>query len=137
MCIFCSTYNNEIELQKKSANEFKDILTLEQMQRIEEWCDILIDNIVYDSNTENWDVIGNEGSKFHDCVNEKENLIFLIETEDGDKFGLYMKEKIRVGKPIYDENAFVFTMKDGIKKYDFMSGNVTLFRQSEKEKMVL
>ena len=47
-------------------------------------------------------------------------MIILIETEENDRFGIFVKGKIEmVGKDITDDRTFIFSMKDNqIKKYD-------------------
>ena len=66
--------------------------------------------IVFDSNIHNWK---KDESEFDDLILNKQNLLFLIETDDNIKFGGFISSKIDgYYNYISDENAFVFTFKD-------------------------
>ena len=106
--------------QNKRYNELKDVMTLEEIKQLEEWTDLPIDSIVYDSNTEGIEKCGYEGSKFQNNILNKENLIFYIESEEGDRFGYFMRNKLdNIGKYIADKNGFLFNMKKNILKIDY------------------
>ena len=70
-----------------------------------------MNKIIFDSNIHNWKRYQSEFKYLIWC---KENLLFLIETEDNIKFGGFISSKIDKYHPIpiSDENAFVFTFKD-------------------------
>ena len=63
-------------------------------------------------------------SEFGDRIYYKSNLIFVFEDTNGNKFGHYLKEKIReTWDFVVDENAFVFSLKsngrlEGMMKFD-------------------
>ena len=77
--------------------------------KIEKWCNLIMDSIIFDLDIHNWKQ--NE-SEFDKLISNKRNLLFLIESDDGIKFGVFISSQIYVGKWISDENAFVFTFKD-------------------------
>ena len=62
--------------QEKQYKQFTDIFTFEQFKQIEEWCNLSMSEIVFDSNNETWDIIGNEGSHFQENIISKNNLFF-------------------------------------------------------------
>ena len=68
--------------------------------------------VAFDSNIHNWK---EDESEFYYLILNKQNLIFLIETDDNIKFGGFISSKIDKYYPpyfVYDEKAFVFTFKD-------------------------
>ena len=104
-------------------NEFKsDLINDKEVNKIEEWTNLKCEQIIFDSNIHNWK---QKESKFDSLIFNKQNLIFLIETEDNIKFGGFISSKIDkiYSKPkwekISDENAFIFTFKDDkLMKFD-------------------
>ena len=85
-------------------------LKKEQKVQIENWTKMKMKEIIFDSNIHNWEV---DESEFNDLILNKQNLLFLIETDDNIKFGGFISSKInKIEDYISDENAFVFTFKD-------------------------
>ena len=76
--------------QHKRHKQFENIVQLEQMKQLEEWNDLQLESILYDSNNERIEKTGTEESKFHENIIRKENLLFLIESEEGDHFGCFI-----------------------------------------------
>ena len=64
-------------------------------------------DVVFDSNIHKWK---EDESEFDQLILNKQNLIFLIESHNDIKFGVFISSKIN--KDISDENAFIFTFKD-------------------------
>ena len=90
-------------------DEMKDIVDHVEIQQLQEWTEKKCDEIVFDSEKDNWSV---NSSVFDDKVKGKKDLIFLIESDDGDKFGGYVTATINgTGSWIKDENSFVFSLK--------------------------
>ena len=120
--------------QNKRSEHFKDVLTNEQLKYIEEWTNLPILDIVYNSREESWDIIGNEGSHFQENIISKNNLFFYIETEEGDKFGLYVKERInQYGKAIEDNNSFLCSLKsNNFEKYDIIGSKTITIHNKQK-----
>ena len=84
-------------------------LKKEQKVQIENWTNLKMKDIVFDSNIHNWEEYESE---FNDLILNKQNLIFLIEIEHNIKFGGFISSKIDKYHWISDENAFLFTFKD-------------------------
>ena len=123
--------------QLKTHEKLKDIITLEEMKRLEEWTDIPIDSIVYDSNTEGIENCGYEGSTFQNSVLNKENIIFYFESEEGDRFGYFMKQKIeRLGEYINDKNGFLFTLKNEIRKIEIKNNLFLIVHYPPKKELI-
>ncbi|BFU26707.1 trichohyalin, putative [Entamoeba histolytica] len=92
------------------------------IKEIEEWTEKRINNILFDSDKDDWKI---NTSVFKQRVKNKENIIIIIEDEDGNKFGGYVNSKIdKVGNGyIYDSQSFVFSLESngrmkGMMKFD-------------------
>ena len=66
-------------------------------------------DIVFDSNIHKWK---EDESEFDSLILNKQNLLFLIETDENIKFGGFISSKIYKYYFISDENSFLFTFKD-------------------------
>ena len=70
------------------------------------------------------------------------NLIFVFESEEGDRFGYFMNTKMtQIGKYVEDKNGFLFIMKEDMIKLDFNSGNkpgdnAILVHYPQKEELI-
>ena len=103
--------------------------------QIENWTNMKMKDIVFDSNINKWKV---DESEFDKLITNKQNLIFLIESHNNIKFGGFISSKIdKIDKWISDENSFLFTFKDNkpmkfdVKK-DFRKNQVFyLFQKSD------
>ncbi|BFU26664.1 predicted protein [Entamoeba histolytica] len=139
-------YSDYSERKKKREEErkiqeeerlriMKGMSTMEEMLQIEEWTNRKIDNILFDSDIDNWKV---GTSIFDERIMNKENIIIIIEDEEGNKFGGYVNSKINeVGDFINDSNSFLFSLEsngrnEGMKKYDIKQQQYSfkLFNQS-------
>ena len=81
-----------------------------QKEQLEEWTKLKCGKILFNSHVDDW---GMNTSVFGDRVVERRNLIFVIEDTENNKFGYYLSSKIsKIGKPISDEFAFVFTLEN-------------------------
>ena len=86
--------------------------------------------IIFDSNIHKWKY---KESKFDSFILNKENLLFLIETNDKIKFGGFVSSKIdkivhnddnKIENYISDSNSFIFTFKDNKPmKFDIKKDN--------------
>ena len=98
----------------------KYMMNKKEMKQIEEWTNKKCGEVLFNSNVDDWNV---NTSTFQDKVRNKENLIFLIEDEEINKFGGYLNVKIdKFGDFINDPNAFIFSLQsnrriNGMKKY--------------------
>ena len=66
-------------------------ITTEQHKQLEEWTGLKCTDIVFDSNVDNWSAYT---SVLNDRIIGKKQLVFLIEDEDGEKFGYYLNTEV-------------------------------------------
>ncbi|BFU24451.1 trichohyalin, putative [Entamoeba histolytica] len=88
------------------------------INQIEEWTEKRINNILFDSDKDNWNI---DTSVFDQRIINKEHIIIIIEDEDGNKFGGYVNSKVDYF--ISDSQSFVFSLESngrmkGMKKFD-------------------
>ena len=87
------------------------------MNKIENWINKKCGEIIFDSNIDNWN---KSTSVFVSKVMNKNQLLFLIETTNGIKFGQYVNTTIdKVDSWISDENSFLFTFLNQNKPLKF------------------
>lgn len=88
-----------------------DRFDLYNQQRItlQNWTKRRLKNVVFDSNIHNWDI---SNSEFKDKIFNKSNLIFIIENNDGNKFGYYFTRKINKCESwIPSISSFMFSLE--------------------------
>ncbi|BFU18877.1 trichohyalin, putative [Entamoeba histolytica] len=78
------------------------------IKQIEEWTEKRINNILFDSDKDNWN---RNTSVFDQRIMNKEHIIIIIEDEDGNKFGGYVNSKIDKVGWINDSQSFVFSLE--------------------------
>ena len=78
---------NELPIESISIPNLNE----EQIAQLEEWTLLKCSDIVFDSNKDNW---SEDTSVFNESIVGKRQLIFLIEDEDGEKFGYYLNTKV-------------------------------------------
>ena len=61
------------------------------LHQLEEWIGLKYKEILFDSNKDNWN---KHSSIFNKRISGKKQIVFLIETEDGEKFGYYLNTEI-------------------------------------------
>ena len=129
-------YSNEDELFKdderiktrKECKVDKYDLWYKEMKQLEEWTELKCSEIIFDSNVDNW---WNHRNPFISKLSNRSQLIIVIEDEEGQKFGGYIKAKIKKANKklwwsqnsIEDPNAFVFSLNSngrlkGMMKFD-------------------
>ena len=102
-----------------------------EMNQLEEWTRKECEKIVFDSNVDNW--YSNE--TLNSRVMNRNHLIFLIEDQEGQKFGGYINSKIdkahpgggngwELGYAIEDPNAFVFSLNSNGRMNRMMKFNI-------------
>ncbi|BFU26166.1 trichohyalin, putative [Entamoeba histolytica] len=94
--------------------------TKHQIKQIEEWTEKRINNILFDSDKDNWN---KNKSVFDQRIMYKEHIIIIVEDEEGNKFGGYVNSKIDEDEWINDSKSFLFSLEsngriDGMKKFD-------------------
>ena len=92
-------------------SETKYNLTQFEMKQIEEWTGLKCEDVLFDSNKDYW---SQETSVFNERIFGRHQLLFLIEDEDGEKFGYYLNSQLgeKCGKlmPV-DNKTFHFNIK--------------------------
>ncbi|BFU20582.1 TLD, putative [Entamoeba histolytica] len=112
----------------------KGMNTIEEIRQIEEWTNRKVEDILFDSDIDNWN---KNTSVFDQRIMNKEHIIIIIEDEEGNKFGGYVDSKIDKVGWINDSQSFVFSLEskgriEGMKKFDIKTpeGAFCLFNQS-------
>ena len=119
-----------VDQQKEIERNFKiqNIISIEEMKKIEEWSEMFVDEILFDSTINNWKqkgLIKKESSEFDSILLNKQNIIILIYLETNHFIGAYIDNQINEysskennWKGIESQNAFVFQSKENVmKKY--------------------
>ena len=92
-----------------------------QNQRwIENWSGLSMGDILFDSNNDDWNI---NTSVLNDRIIGKKQLLFIIEEEDGEKFGYYLNTPVieKYGKVIpTDEKSFLFNLESNGRFEDCM-----------------
>ena len=100
-------------------------LEVQEIQQLENWTSKKVGEIVFDSNIHRW---SQNDSEFDSKLMNKSNLLFIIEEQQGNKFGGYLNTQITSTNNWHsDSNAFLFTLKSpgrnhGMKKFNMKSG---------------
>ena len=114
-------YENETNQLNQLTREMKQIKTIE-MKQLEEWSLLEFDSILFNSEINDWKQYN---SSFDKRLLNKQQIVILIETDDGIKFGGYVE----------NENTFLFTFKDNQpQKFDILEKGrgFKLFPANEK-----
>ncbi|BFU23072.1 trichohyalin, putative [Entamoeba histolytica] len=106
------------------------------IKQIEKWTEKRINNIIFDSDKDDWKV---DTSVFDKRIMNKEHIIIIIEDSRRNKFGGYVNEKIdKVNGDINDSYSFVFSLKSkgrmkGMMKFDIKEPKYAfcLYNQSD------
>ena len=109
-----------LELQKMAERE--SILSRLNVHQIHGWTNKELGNKVFDSLVDNWNI---NKSVLNKSINGKNHLIFIIEDMNGNKFGVYIDEKINTNRewtPITN-SSFIFSLetngRNTAKKFEF------------------
>ncbi|BFU21044.1 trichohyalin, putative [Entamoeba histolytica] len=107
--------------QSTSNNKSND-KTKEIIKQIEELTEKRINNILFDSDKDNWN---KNTSVFNQRIKNKEHIIIIIEDSEGNKFRGYVNEKIDKvnGGYVNDSKSFLFSSEskgriEGMKKFN-------------------
>ena len=103
-------------LNQREYPYLRKYISLKEQKQLEEWTSLKCSDIVFDSNVDNW---SEDTSEFNEKIIGKKQLAFLIETEDGEKFGYYLNTEIiekywqKYGDPRIetDNNSFEFNLE--------------------------
>ena len=77
-----------VAFKTMNENEMKYQIELNQLEK---WSGMQCGEIIFDSEKDNWN---EESSVFNDRIIGKKSLTFLIEDEDGERFGYYFNNRI-------------------------------------------
>ena len=103
---------NEIEKRRveiKNVQAIKEMLTNEEKQQLEKWTNKKCKEVVFDTNVDNWD---KETSVFHEKVLNKQNLLYVIEDTNKNKFGAFSPLALtKYSSWTQDPNCFIFSLK--------------------------
>ena len=69
----------------------KVYLSYQEIETIEEFCDLTLLDVIFDSEYDNWSV---SKSVFDQKIFGKENLVFVIEDTEGNLFGGFINSTI-------------------------------------------
>ena len=133
-------------IERYETLDVKNYIELEEFLQFEDWTSKKIRKVLFDSTVDNW---GKKTSIFNDKIIGKKQLIFLIEDEDGEKFGYYFNPiipKNHGSSVAADNECFLFNLKSvnqrlsqpmkfEIKNIDF--GSLTLFTTFESNLITL
>ncbi|BFU25837.1 trichohyalin, putative [Entamoeba histolytica] len=121
--------------QSTSNNKSND-KTKEIIKQIEELTERRINNILFDSDKDNWN---KNTSVFDQRIMNKEHIIIIIEDEDGNKFGGYVNSKIdEVESCINDSKSFVFSLEsngriEGMMKFDIKQPRYAFYLYNQSD----
>ena len=77
--------------QSSKASSSSHDLHKNQIKQLEKWTGLQYNSIVFDSNIDDWK---ENTSVFDEKIMGKKQIVFLIEDEDGEKFGYYLNTQI-------------------------------------------
>ena len=129
--------HDKIEIINKTREDYN--LTEDEMKQLEDWTSLKCGDILFDSDIDNWAI---NTSEFNDLLFGKKQLTFLIEEEDGEKFGYYLNTEMieRYTKEIQtDRKSFEFNLQsngrlNGMIKFQIRNINagIWLFGKSDE-----
>ena len=99
-CVIPGERINKEEKALERHKEIFEILNFDEMKQIEEWTNLHVDTMLFNSEKDDWSM---KTSVFDEKIKNKSNLIFLIEDFDGNKFGVFIMNKI--DKYRYEKNG--------------------------------
>ena len=86
-------------------------LTENQIHQLEEWTELQCSDILYDTEVDSWAV---NTCELNERIIGKKQITFLIEDEDGEKFGYFhngiISDEIGVSNPL-DDKTFIFNLE--------------------------
>ena len=106
-----------MKILSMKQNEIIDsILSKQQQNLIEQWTGKKIENVLFYSERDNWK---RKNCELNEKINGKKQLLFLIESKEGEKFGYYLSSKVENktdkngfhSRMSADENSFHFNLE--------------------------
>ena len=84
--IVCHSINEMNQINRTDYN-----LTEAEMKQLEDWCELKCSDILFDSQIDDWK---QHTSVFNSLLLGKKQLMFVIEEEEGEKFGFYLSTQM-------------------------------------------
>ena len=84
-------YSSKLPRHLKHQNHSKSILTQKEIQILSEWTGLQCGDILFDSFVDNWSI---DSSEFDAKILFHKNLLFVIQTEQYEKFGCFYGSEI-------------------------------------------
>ncbi|EMH74860.1 hypothetical protein EHI8A_058560 [Entamoeba histolytica HM-1:IMSS-B] len=100
------------DYKERSARleRINNVITMEEMNKIEEWTNRKVGNILFNSDIDDWN---KDTSSLQERILYNNQLIIIIEDSKGNKFGGYINSVInRVGSYIKDSKSFLFFIRN-------------------------
>ena len=118
---------------KKYLNQ---LLSDEHIKQFEEWIEMECFEILFDSNFDDWSV---NKCVFNDKIKERKHLLFLIEDQEGEKFGYYLESEINkelINGNCSDYKSFAFNIESkgrlkSMMKFPIVKSHVSLCKISD------
>ena len=89
------------------------IMTVNMWKQIEEWTQLSINEIVFDSSIDDWNIVN---PVFGERIFDKKNLLFVVEIEKENQqifFGGFLSSQIdQFNEYIVDKKAFVYSIRN-------------------------
>ena len=99
---------NEKRERRNAINQMRGIIDLSELKQLENWTNKKYKQIIFDSTKDNWNQYT---STFDSQLLNKENISIIIEDTQGNVFGVFIKSTITSNRLIFDNNAFVFSLR--------------------------
>ncbi|ELP86170.1 hypothetical protein EIN_328570 [Entamoeba invadens IP1] len=116
--------------QKEAVFDFET----KEVEKLEEIAQQKISNVLFDSITDDW---SKNTSVFGDKINNKTNVLFLVEDDQNNKFGGVLYDEINIDTWIDTKTSFIFSLvRNGILnpiKFDLQFGQNRAFIVSVKD----
>ena len=101
-------------------------LSVEEMNQLEQWTELTCEAVIFDSDIDDW---SKGTSVFNSRIENRSQLMFVVEDEKNNKFGYYFNARVLPhslqgnGWTGADEKTFVFSLKsngriNGMKKFE-------------------
>ena len=108
-------HEKEIKLRLEKylnmTEEEKEIQQKQQVKQLEEWTGLTYGETIFDSDIDNW---ADGTSVFDERIIGRKQLTFIVEDEDGEKFGFYLDNEV-IEKYMYplktDKKSFHFNLQ--------------------------
>ena len=112
-----------IHIEEKLPYDFKEIVQLQS------WTELQVDEIVYDTDKDGYP----DDNSFGEKIMNRNDLLFIIEDDDGNKFGEYLHAKVTGWRSwVDDDKTFLFSLKsngrlDGMIKFEIKDNQHTFY----------